>query len=76
MSAQRNSSGTPAAMRNIFGIIMIIIYVGVGISTFSSPLGNGCVGSVAACSPFMVFGVPTVSSRELTPATATTVTNK
>ena len=27
MSAQRNSSGTPAAMRNIFGIIMIIIYI-------------------------------------------------
>ena len=34
MSAQRNSSGTPATMRNIFGIIMIIIYVGVGILFF------------------------------------------
>ena len=34
MSAQRNSTGTPATMRNIFGIIMIIIYVGVGIMFF------------------------------------------
>lgn len=34
MSAQRNSSGTPATMRNIFGIIMIVIYVGVGILFF------------------------------------------
>lgn len=30
MSAQRNS-GTPKAMRNIFGIIMIAIYLAVGI---------------------------------------------
>ncbi|MDE5988415.1 MAG: hypothetical protein K2H17_03355 [Duncaniella sp.] len=34
MSAQRTPTGTPAAMRNIFGIIMIIIYVGVGILFF------------------------------------------
>ena len=34
MSAQRNSTGTPATMRNIFGIIMIIIYVGGGIMFF------------------------------------------
>lgn len=33
MSAQRNS-GTPKAMRNIFGIIMIAIYLGVGILFF------------------------------------------
>ena len=30
MSAQRNT-GTPKTMRNIFGIIMIAIYLGVGI---------------------------------------------
>ncbi len=30
MSAQRNS-GTPKTMRNIFGIIMIVIYLAVGI---------------------------------------------
>lgn len=34
MSAQRTPTGTPAAMRNIFGIIMIIIYVGVGVLFF------------------------------------------
>jgi len=34
MSAQRNSTGTPATARNIFGIIMIIIYVGVGVLFF------------------------------------------
>lgn len=33
MSAQRNT-GTPKAMRNIFGIIMIVIYFGVGILFF------------------------------------------
>lgn len=33
MSAQRNS-GTPKAMRNIFGIIMIIVYIGMGILCF------------------------------------------
>lgn len=34
MSAQKNSTGTPATARNIFGIIMIIIYVGVGVLFF------------------------------------------
>lgn len=34
MSAQRTPTGTPAAMRNIFGIIMIIIYVDVGVLFF------------------------------------------
>lgn len=34
MNAQRTPTGTPAAMRNIFGIIMIIIYVGVGVLFF------------------------------------------
>ncbi len=33
MSAQRNS-GTPKSMRNVFGIIMIVIYLGVGILFF------------------------------------------
>lgn len=34
MSARQTPTGTPATMRNIFGIIMIIIYVGVGILFF------------------------------------------
>ena len=34
MSTRQNPSGTPATMRNIFGIIMIIIYVGVGVLFF------------------------------------------
>lgn len=33
MSAQRNT-GTPQTMRNVFGIIMIVIYLGVGILFF------------------------------------------
>lgn len=31
MSPRHNSTGTPKAMRNVFGIIMILIYLGVGI---------------------------------------------
>lgn len=31
MSTERNSTGTPKTMRNIFGIIMIVIYLTVGI---------------------------------------------
>lgn len=34
MSTYRNSTGTPAVMRNVFGVIMILIYVGVGILFF------------------------------------------
>ena len=60
MIAQRNSSGTPATMRNIFGIIMIIICVGVGIlffcgfltSTFPAGLDAlGCRRSVYSLWP-------------------------
>lgn len=31
MSSPNNPTGTPKAMRNLFGIIMIIVYLGVGI---------------------------------------------
>lgn len=40
MSAQRNSTGTPKSMRNVFGIFMIIIYVGVGILFFCGVFNN------------------------------------
>lgn len=32
--SSRDNTGTPAAMRTIFGIIMIIIYLGVGVLFF------------------------------------------
>ena len=34
MSNGKNSMGTPQVMRNIFGIIMILVYIGVGILFF------------------------------------------
>lgn len=34
MSSNNRSTGTPQLMRNIFGILMIIVYVGVGILFF------------------------------------------
>lgn len=34
MSSNRNSTGTPQTMRKVFGIIMIVIYVTVGILFF------------------------------------------
>ncbi|MBD5316977.1 MAG: hypothetical protein HDS11_04855 [Bacteroides sp.] len=34
MSNGKKSSGTPQTMRNLFGIIMILVYVGVGILFF------------------------------------------
>lgn len=34
MSNGKKSSGTPQAMRNLFGIIMILVYIGVGVLFF------------------------------------------
>lgn len=34
MSSDNNQMGTPKAMRNVFGIIMIVIYLGMGVLFF------------------------------------------
>lgn len=34
MSNDSQSTGTPKMMRNIFGIIMIIVYIGMGVLMF------------------------------------------
>ena len=34
MGSNSNQTGTPNTMRNIFGIIMIIVYIGMGILCF------------------------------------------
>lgn len=34
MSTSKNSMGTPRTMRSIFGIIMIIVYLGMGVLFF------------------------------------------
>lgn len=35
MSTDNNPTGTPRTMRTIFGIVMIIVYLGVGILFFT-----------------------------------------
>ena len=61
MSTDNNSTGTPKTMRTIFGIVMIIVYIGVGIlflTGFFAP-GDGdwewirWVGGII----FIVYGV-------------------
>ncbi|MCH5318501.1 MAG: hypothetical protein J1E38_02180 [Paramuribaculum sp.] len=34
MSSDNNQTGTPKAMRNLFGIIMIVVYIGMGVLFF------------------------------------------
>ncbi len=61
MSSEKNPSGTPQVMRNVFGIIMIIVYVGMGVlflcGAFSWLTGSWAwlrwVGGVL----FIVYGI-------------------
>jgi len=34
MSNEIKSSGTPQVMRNVFGVIMILVYIGMGVLMF------------------------------------------
>lgn len=41
MSNENRNTGTPMVMRNIFGIIMIIVYIGMGALFFINFFGWG-----------------------------------
>ena len=41
MSNENRNTGTPMVMRNIFGIIMIIVYIGMGVLFFINFFGWG-----------------------------------
>lgn len=72
MSTNNNPAGTPKTMRAIFGIVMIIVYIGVGIlflTGFFAPIYGSWewirwVGGII----FIVYesGVPTGSLPEST----------
>lgn len=61
MGSIRKQTGTPQTMRNIFGIIMIIVYIGMGILCFCGVF-DWLTGSWAwlrwvAGALFVVYGI-------------------
>lgn len=61
MSSDNNMGGTPKTMRNIFGIIMILVYIGMGVlffCNFFDPLfGAWPWVKWVAGSLFIVYGI-------------------